>query len=86
MLISSIVIPKVSSTFFYKRMKQKSCIEGISDFPNPHRKRLPFFLFTHNLMGIDQNRLALSVKCRLAIKIKSWAVWTFSMGLSLFFG
>ena len=68
MSISSIVVPEGPSIFFSNRMKQKSCIEEISQFSNHRRKPLPFFLTTHNSIDVDQDRLALRVKDRLAIK------------------
>ena len=38
-----------------KRVKQKSCIGGISNSSNAHGERLSFFLFTHSM---NQNRSA----------------------------
>ena len=48
-----------------KRMKQKSCIEGISDSFNPHRDRLPFFLLRHDFVNTVHNRSVLHVRDRL---------------------
>ena len=49
-------------------MKQRVCIEGGFNFPNPVGKGSLFLYFTHDFIGIEQNRLALFVENRLAIQ------------------